>query len=101
MDLTWTDFAVFALAWGTTARITRFINADTLAAPIRDWWMRLTRDRAIAPDLIHCPWCLGMWVSLAVAVAVAALGYIPAIAVVPYAFTLSYTYGLVAARLDN
>lgn len=99
--LTWTDVAVFLLTFGTVARITRFVNADTLAEPVRTWWMRRTNGRPIAPDLVVCPWCLGMWVSAVAAAIVAALDYIPWYAAPAYAFTLSYLYGLVATRLDH
>lgn len=89
------------MALGTVARVTRFVTDDTLAQPIRSWWMRITDGRPIAPELIVCPWCFGMWVSAAAAAAVAALGYIPWWVAPPYAFTLSYTYALIATRLDH
>lgn len=57
---------IYALA---VARVTGLITADSITEPVRDRitiWLDDTPGSAGAwfSDLITCPWCAGMWVSL-------------------------------------
>ena len=56
---------LFTLAFLATARITRFFSDDILAAPIRRWWKNHAPGR-ITKQLITCPWCLSIWLSITV-----------------------------------
>jgi fatty acid desaturase len=66
-DLTALHLLIYALA---VARVTGLITADSLTEPVRDKIIaRLdpapgSAGAAVA-TLITCPWCAGMWVSLA------------------------------------
>jgi hypothetical protein len=53
------------------ARITRLVVADTITEDVRTWAaLRLqVRGHEKVAYLLECPWCAGMWVSLAVALA--------------------------------
>lgn len=62
------------------ARITRLINADTVFDRIRLIPARAARSALLAGDdksrarwdtvvyFLECPWCVGMWISLATAI---------------------------------
>lgn len=67
------------LAIGATARITRLIGRDSITFFFRDW-IAGHSDSTPKPgarrkfftfleDLVNCPWCLSIWVSIPVAVA--------------------------------
>src|SRR3954452_23505517 len=55
-----------------TYRLTRLASVDTLplAAAPRNRLTRWARehDRPAVEELIHCPWCIGFWISAAVTV---------------------------------
>jgi hypothetical protein len=53
------ELLVVALA---AARITRIVTTDTVGQPIRLAFSRWDWGR----ELVHCPWCIGTWISLAV-----------------------------------
>jgi hypothetical protein len=59
--------AILAVIVGVVgaARLTRVITIDdyppTIA--IRIWWDTVTRDGAWS-KLVHCPWCMGPWITL-------------------------------------
>lgn len=58
-------FVVYVLA---VARLTRLVNHDTILDPVR-----ITVARVFGPDsavvyFLGCPWCVGMWLSLATAI---------------------------------
>jgi hypothetical protein len=61
---------VLVLIVGTTARLTRLVTADTITDPIRAWTERKVKaktSRAVwrkFDDLIVCPWCVGMQISI-------------------------------------
>jgi hypothetical protein len=88
----WQTILTGLLTLGAIARITRLFNEDTITAPLRTWLDKKAEDHWYAADeskpdqlthatraprhwryaakLIHCPWCLGFWVS-----ALVLLGY--------------------------
>jgi hypothetical protein len=62
------------------ARLTRLVNYDTVLDPVRLWVARRISARqnpdggkptptrwATVADFMSCPWCVGFWVSLALA----------------------------------
>jgi hypothetical protein len=70
------EVAGFAIAWWVavlavvvtvvgSARLTRVITHDDYppAMALRIWWDTVTKDGPWA-KLVHCPWCLGPWVTL-------------------------------------
>ncbi len=58
---------VVVLTIGFAARLTRLLTTDQISYPIRRRVVvRLGPDNWFA-YLITCPWCLGLWVSAAVA----------------------------------
>lgn len=87
-----------------TARVTRFITSDFLAAPVR-----VTVIDRFGPDsklsyLVECPWCLSLWVGLAPAAVVVAAGSWPYpgwLVFLAAWLGWSYLYGLLAAHLDS
>lgn len=91
----------FLLALGAVARVTRFVNADILAQPIRNLAMRRHGPGGHAAILIHCPWCLSIWI----AAPLAPLAYWygdRAWFVIPAAWlSLSYVYAIVAQWADS
>ena len=46
-----------------SARLTRLINDDEIAHPIRNWAVRRWGPAGKIPYLLHCRWCAGLWVS--------------------------------------
>lgn len=67
VEMSWWE-AILAVVVGVvgSARLTRVITIDdyppTIA--IRIWWDTITKDGAWS-KLVHCPWCMGPWVTLA------------------------------------
>lgn len=62
------------LAVGCTARLARLVTADTITEPAREWIAR--KAKAENPrlwtkldDLVQCPWCVSVWVSVPTAFA--------------------------------
>lgn len=56
---------VVALA---TARLGRLVNDDEIAAPLRSWAVHRWGEGGKIPYLLHCPWCAGLWISIALAI---------------------------------
>lgn len=89
---------VYSLA---VARVTGLIVLDTITEPIRDRIVVWLDD---APGslgewlakLITCPWCAGMWVSLAAAPIVWWWATVPAVFVVALALAFSQVAGMIA-----
>lgn len=91
----------FLLALGLTARVSRFLNADVLAQPLRDWVDNRFGDQSKIAYLIACPWCASPYVA-AVAVTWAYLaGDSPAFVLVANIATISYLVGLTSINLDR
>ncbi len=58
------------IMYGATARLTRLVTEDTITAPIRTAIMGKWGPRSKAYAWIGCPWCVGLWIAYAVALAV-------------------------------
>lgn len=54
------------LAVLATARLTRLVNADSITAPVRAWWLARVGPRSTAAEFMTCPWCVGFWAALLV-----------------------------------
>lgn len=87
---------VYALA---VARVTGLITTDTITENARDSLITRLDDRpqtmgAYLATLITCPWCAGMWVSLAAAPLVWFWGDSPYLLVPALALALSQATGM-------
>lgn len=63
------DSLLLATILGTTARLTRLVTEDSITEPARTWIAK--RAKAANPrlwrkldDLVQCPWCVSIWVSV-------------------------------------
>ena len=95
------------LGYFVVARVTRFVNADYLAADLRAWVMRRFGDGKLY-YLATCPWCLSIWTALAVSLVVVlsfapewmtAWGQIFGVGALTAAY--SYLHGIVTGNLDD
>jgi fatty acid desaturase len=95
----WLQLLIYALA---VARVTGLIVADSITEPVRDAITARLDDRpgtlgeSIA-TLITCPWCAGMWVSLAAAPLVWFHGDNPVILILALALAFSQATGMIAS----
>lgn len=64
--MTWLALALLTLA---TARATRLIAIDELARPMREWIRDHRPDGSPLTYLMHCPWCLSIWIATATTIA--------------------------------
>lgn len=97
---------VIPLAWLTiyflaVARVTGLVVSDSITEPVRDWILaRLDPRPATAgawfAELITCPWCAGMWISLAAAPLVWYFGDSPFMLVPALALAFSQVTGMIA-----
>lgn len=56
--------ALYALS---VMRLTRLINKDTVLDPIRIHIVRAFGEQSTLVYFLTCPWCVGMWLSIATA----------------------------------
>lgn len=94
----WLQLLVYALA---VARVTGLIVADAITEPVRDKILVRLDDRPgtlgeWASTLITCPWCAGMWVSLAAAPLVWFFGDSPVMLIPALALAFSQVTGMTA-----
>ena len=92
----WLQIAIYALA---VARVTGLIVTDTITEGARDALIGWLDDRprtlgAFIADLIQCPWCAGMWVSLVAAPLVWSWGDSPALLIPALALAFSQVTGM-------
>ena len=95
-----TTLLVLSLFVLTVARLTRLVNADFILDPIR---VRIADRRGPHSTLLYflgCVWCVGLWLSLLLAIpTVAYLGW-PWWSLLPLGLSASHIVGLLA-RLDD
>jgi hypothetical protein len=90
-----------ALAFGVIARITRFLNSDTLAGGIRARVQARWGDGSIAADFVECPWCVSVWTSALVVPVAWLAGDSPWFILPALVLSLSYAYSLLAQNADD
>lgn len=89
-------FVVLALFVLTTARLTRLINADVILDPLRIAVARRRGPDSTLSYFLSCPWCVGLWLSLLLAIpTVAVLGW-PWWSLIPLGLSGSHVVGLLA-----
>jgi hypothetical protein len=93
--------AVFALALGAVARITRFGNTDDLASGLRQAVLSRYGPDSNWYTLLVCPWCLSVWVAAAVIPLAWIFGEYGVFQIPAAALTASYLYALVASNWDD
>lgn len=68
MGFTLLVLAIYVLV---AARVTRLVNYDTVLDPLRLWLARKVsagnRKWLLLVEFMACPWCVGMWASVALA----------------------------------
>jgi hypothetical protein len=92
-----TSLVVAAL---TVARLTRLLVSDKLTVGLRQWVVRKWGPDSRFSYLIHCPWCISIWVSIPL-MPVAVLfpnRWVIAVLAIPAA---SYIAGFLANREEN
>lgn len=94
----WLQLLIYALA---VARVTGLIVSDSITEPARDALIGWLDDRPatlgrFVADLIGCPWCAGMWVSLAAAPLVWFWGDSPVMLIPALALSFSQVTGATA-----
>lgn len=92
----WLALLIHALA---VARVTGLITTDTITEPVRDRIITRLDNRPatlgqFVSDLITCPWCAGMWVSLVAAPLVWFWGDSPVMLIPALALALSQVTGM-------
>lgn len=93
--------AIFLLALGATARITRLITSDYIARHARAWVIRrLGPDHDLA-YLVTCPWCLSVWLAGGVMALAWFYGSHAGFIIPAAALTASYLIGIAASILDT
>lgn len=94
------SLGVFLLAFLASARITRFVNADVLGQPARDWVTSRFGPGSGPETLVECPWCASIWITAFVVPLAYLLGDSPWFIVPAVGLAISYLYGLLAPRVD-
>ncbi len=89
---------IYALA---VARVTGLIVTDSITEPVRDKIVAALDDRpgtsgALVAELITCPWCAGMWVSLIAAPLVWFWGESPVMLIPALALAFSQVTGSIS-----
>lgn len=82
------------------ARLTRLLVSDKLTVKLRQWVVKRWGADSKPSVLIHCPWCISVWVALPV-MPVAALfpnKWVIAVLAIPAA---AYVVGFLANREDD
>lgn len=88
------------LALGAAGRLTRLVTRDVIAAPLRAAVITRFGPRSRWATWIGCAWCIGLWISMAVA-GLAWLSNGAAWFVVPAAgLSINLLYAWGASKLD-
>lgn len=91
-------WAALLLTTIAVARLTRLVTADFIMLPFRRWVINHWSEDSAITYLVHCSWCLSMWVAVPAAIAWAFLllplhlWWLAA----PAALTMSYVTGLLS-----
>lgn len=95
----WLTFAIYALA---TARLTGILVQDQLTSAPRVW---VTKRMTTPPDrkwreqviyLVHCPWCVSIYVGAGVATVWYTVGNHPVLVVLAAALAFSQITGMIS-----
>lgn len=95
------DFVTLAILALATARVTRLITSDRVTASLRAALVRKAGATSRLTYLIHCDWCVGMYVGTGAAVAWHFLHGNPYFDVPMIALGLSYFTGYMASRMED
>lgn len=82
------------------ARLTRLLVSDKLTVKVRQWVVTRWGPDSKPSVLVHCPWCISVWIALPV-MPVAALfpnRWVIAVLAIPAA---AYVVGFLANREDD
>lgn len=92
--------AVFLLALGATASLTRLVTDDQLTLPFRVWLIgKLGPEHPVA-YAVGCPFCLSMWIAPGVCAAGWFYGGTAAFQIAAAGLTIRWIVGHVASFLD-
>jgi hypothetical protein len=62
------------------ARVTRLLVEDRLTVSWRQWVVKRTGTESLATYLVHCPWCMSIWI---------AVPFMPVAALFPYPWVVA------------
>lgn len=85
-----TDPVLLAVTALACARLTRLVSLDTITDSLRLHLSRWDWSR----ELVHCPWCVGVWVGIALAALLPPLWPQPVVVVLTAGLALSHLAGL-------
>lgn len=91
---------VFLLILGAVARVTRFLNSDVLAEPIRDAVTTKFGEDSKPATLIECPFCASIWIAAIITPLGYFLGHTPFFVIPAVLLTVSYIYAITASWVD-
>jgi Protein of unknown function (DUF1360) len=83
-----------------TARITRLITADSITEPLRKRITGRLSEESRVVYLVHCPWCVSIYVGTVLAYLAWRWGETGWFAVATLALSASYVAGLLSVRED-
>lgn len=95
------DFISLALVALATARITRLITTDTVAAQLRAAVVQRLGAESKLTYLIHCDWCVSIYVGTATATAWHATGGSAWFQIPALALAVSHITGFLASRTED
>jgi len=91
----WGALALLTLA---VARVTRLITADQILLPVRRWVVNKYGEDSWITLLVHCSWCVSVWVAFPAAFfwAVVMLPWQQWWLAIPAWLTMAYVTGLIS-----
>ncbi len=95
------DFISLALAALATARITRLITTDTVTASVRAAVVQRLGAESKLAYLVHCDWCVSIYVGTATATAWQATGGSAWFQIPALALAASHLTGFMASRTED
>lgn len=82
-------------------RLTRLVNADTILDPVRIRAARRYGPNSSLLDFLECPWCVGMWFSLLLAIPVVSFLEWPWWSLIPLGLACSQLVGMFAPLFND